>query len=404
MFLVVGGMALVLAMLGLLNHLEKKRDQAAVSPAPRGIPAATHPGPAGSGMTPAIAPADPAVAQLVQTISQALAVLRDPHNPDKKGALAALREALAHADPKVAIAAIRQFLASGGDASTGLGFKVGEGGVLDEAPTMRTFLMDQLGTIARDAGTNDAAEEARATLQANTSPDENAVAMRNLAWTDPEGSKPLLAASERAMLDNAAWRQAPTAGYLEAFDVAAYAGDASLFNELSDMAKTSSPLQRAALVAMERLSAMAPGQVVNYLNAHPDLLADSPLLRADYMGNVDLSDPAQLAQAQAYLARTDVTDAEKDKFIARLALPAGFVSNNLLTPPEIPMSLPEHRALVNQVAGQWLASGQYPALQAALQNAVSATTGTGTVSATGDALRISASGPSVQASSRSGRR
>lgn len=378
-FLLVGGVALVLAMLGLLKHLEKARVDL---PTPAGAGAVARstpprpgaPSPAASAPPAPVKPlVDPAVARLVQTISEALAVLRDPNNPNKKAALASLREALAHSEPKVAIAAIRQFLAGGENADTGLRFKVGEGGVLDEAPTMRTFLMDQLGTISRDAGTNDAAEEARATLQASNSPDESAVAMRNLAWADPEGSKTQLAASERAMLDNAAWRQSPTGGYLEAFDVAAYSGDASLFDELAGMAKTPGALQRAALVAMERLSALSPGQVVSYLNAHPDLLADRPLLRADYMGNVDLSDPAQLAQIETYLQRTDVTDAEKDKFIGRLVIPAGFSSNNLLTPSEIPVSVPEHRALVNQVAGQWLASGKFPTLQTALQNAVADT-------------------------------
>ena len=380
LFLLVGGLVLILAMLGLLKHLKNERALTASAP-----PVVVGPGPAKSASTgngavavatPAKPAVDPAVTRLVQTIADALAVLRDPNNPDKKAALAALREALAHADPKVALAAIHQFLATGNDAATGLGFKVGQGGVLDEAPTMRTFLMDQLGTISHDAGTADAAEEARATLQANTSPDESAVAMRNLAWTDPEGSKALLATSERAMLTNAAWRQSPSGGYLEAFDVAAYAGDASLLDELAPMGTDPSPVQRAALIAMERLSALSPDEVATYLNAHPGLLADRPMLRADYMGNVDLSDPDQMAQAEAYLARTDVTDAEKDKFIARLAMPAGFVSNNLLTPSDIPVSLPEHRALVNQVAGNWLSSGKYPALQTALQNAVTATTTT----------------------------
>ena len=371
--MLIGSLVLVLAMLGLLKHLHGERPVAAGKAGEAARPEAAKP----SALAPVAAkPAvDPAVARLVQTISDALAVLRDPKNPNKKAALDALRAALAQADPKVALASIRQFLATGQDAATGLRFKVGEGGVLDEAPTMRTFLMDELGTISRDAHTADAAEEARATLQANNSPDESAVAMRNLAWTDPEGSKALLASSERAMLNNAAWRQSPTGGYLEAFDVAAYAGDASLLDQLAPMGTTPSPVQRAALVAMERLSAMAPAEVVSYLNAHPDLLADRPLLRADYMGNVDLSDPAERAQAETYLARTDVTDAEKDKFIARLATPAGFASDNLLTPSTIPMSLPDHRALVNQVAGQWLASGSYPALQTALQTAV---TNTGT--------------------------
>ena len=378
-FLLVGGFALVLAMLGVLKHLERTRAPVAVSPdagtlAKTGSSAsAAVKGP--SALTkPAV---DPAVTRLVQTISDALGVLRDPKNPNKKAALDALRDALAHAEPKVALVAIRSFLASGENANTGQGFRVGEGGVLAEAPTLRTFLMDQLGTISRDAGLPaDSAEEARATLQANTSPDESALAMRNLAWADPDGSKATLAAAERAMLNNPAWRQSPSAGYLEAFDVIAYTGDATMLDDLATMAKTPSALQQAALVAMERLSALAPAQVADYLNAHPNVLADRPMLRADYMGNVDLNDPAQRADAEAYLQRTDVSDAEKDKFVARLATPAGFVSDNLLTPAQIPMSLPDHRALINQVAGQWLASGKYPAQVTALQNAVTNTAST----------------------------
>ncbi len=377
-FLVVGGLALVLGMWGFLHHVEETRSLASRPPSGAETPSGAQRGPAATitgnpSAATAKPAADPAVARLVQTISDALGVLRDPHNSNKKAALDALRESLTHAEPKIALAAIRQFLAGGENADTGQGFRVGEGGVLTEAPTLRTFLMDQLGSIGRDAGTADAAEEARATIAANVSPDETALAMRNLAWADPTGSKSTIAAAERAMLANNAWRQAPTGGYLESFDVIAYTGDVSTMDDLANLARTPSVLQQAALVALERLSAMDPADVSSYLNAHPNILSDRPLLRADYMGNVDLSDPAQRAQAEAYLQRTDVTDAEKDKFIARLVTPAGFVSNNLLTPATIAVSLPDHRALVNQVAGQWLASGQYPAQATALQSAVTNT-------------------------------
>ena len=78
-----------------------------------------------------------------------------------------------------------------------------------------------------------------------------------------------------------------------------------------------------------------------------------------------------MAQAETYLDRTDVSEAEKDKFLARLAMPAGFVSETLLTPETITqMPITEHRALVNQTATNWLASGKYPALQGALQQLI----------------------------------
>ncbi len=65
---------------------------------------------------------------------------------------------------------------------------------------------------------------------------------------------------------------------------------------------------------------------------------------------------------------------EKVKFLERLATPASFVSNNLLTPPQVQTTpLLERRATVNQVASGWLSSGQYPTLQPALQSLVSDT-------------------------------
>ena len=376
------GFLLILALLWVVQHLPAPRktvNAPAAVAAPTG--AASN---AGSQVKPApplaldpgarkAADAKEAIAQLNNVIANALAVLRDPANPNKKAALDALREALRSADPLVAIAAMRQFLASKQDAPTGLGFKVGQNGLLVDAPTLRTFLMDQLGSISSQAGTIDAAEVGRETLSEKTSPDEWAVAMRNVAWSDPDGSKSFLAAKARDLIEYTPWQQLHSGGYLEAFDVAAYSGDASLFNDLAPLAHDPSPVQQAALVAMSRLAAMSPDKVSTYLNSHPDVLADRPLIRADYMGDVDLSDAAQLAQAEAYLQRADVSLEEKSKFLGRLGLPAGFVSNNLLTPPQVPMDIFARRTLVNQTASTWLNSGQFPALQAPLQKLVTFT-------------------------------
>jgi hypothetical protein len=180
------------------------------------------------------------------------------------------------------------------------------------------------------------------------------------------------------MLNYAPWQQNPSGGYLEAFDAAAYSGDSSLTGDLAEMATSSSPAKGAALVALERLSALAPEGVSSYLNSNPGVLSDLPMLRADYMGNVDLSDPAQEAQAEAYLARDDVSDAEKEKFLGRLGTPAGFVSDTLLTPPDTTsMPLSQHQAMVNRAASAWLASGSYPTLTATLQQLVQRTAGSG---------------------------
>jgi hypothetical protein len=367
---VSGGLVLVLALLYIAERLPNRDAGRATAHKTFAAELATHAGQA----APTVVQA-PTVEELGRAIVAALAVLRDPHNPDKAGALAALRAAFAQADPKVAIAAIRQFLKTGQDGSTGLRFQVGDGGLLTEAPTLRTFLMDQLGSLSQGAQTADAAEVAKETLSSMTSADEWALAMRNLAWSDPDGSKPFLAEKVREMLNYAPWQQNPTGGYLEAFDVAAYSGDGSLAGDLASLTQTPSPLKQAALVALERLSALAPAQMADYLNANPGVLSSTPMLRADYMGNLDLSDPMQDAEAETYLNRADVTEGEKVKFLARLATPAGFVSDNLLTPANTTtMTIFQHQAMVNQAASGWLAAGSFPALTAPLQALVQQTT------------------------------
>jgi hypothetical protein len=386
-FFLIGGLLLVAVLWGVLKYLPTPKaskgptDQREVVSNPPSAPGKDKdaPAPSAAPETPAkmTAPVNPkaeAAAQIVRTIEQTLAVLRDPNNPDKKQALDVLKEALRQAEPPVAIAAIRQFLTSGQDAATGEKFKVGESGVLEEAPTMRTLLMDQLGSLSGETKSTDAAEVAREVLSAKNSPDEWAVAMRNLAWADPQGSKAELAGRARELITYTPWQQSPTGGYLEAFDAAAYSGDASLLEVLAPLASTRSPAQQAALVAMDRLSALAPAQVADYLNTHPNVLSDRPLVRADYMGKVNLADPVQKTQAETYLQRTDISYDEKSKFLARLGMPASFVSNNLLTPAQTStIPLLERREVVNRTAGSWLNSGQYPALQSALQSLINQT-------------------------------
>ena len=373
-FLLVGGLALVLAFWGILRYLsdsQKPAHHSAETWRATPIPAMTA--------TPVVSLADSkrasAIAELNETVAQALAVLRDPNNHNKKAALDALKAALRSADPKVAVAVIRQFLDGKEDAKTGMGFRVSENHELADAPTMRTFLMDQLGDISLGAGLSDAVEVAKATLASKDSADEWAVAMRNLALADPDGSRDFLSAKAKELISYAPWQQEASGGYLEAFDVAAYAGDPTVVEALAPLLpSTSGALGRAARVALQRLSAVAPEQMATYLNANPSALSDYPLLRADYMGSVNLSSPDQLTQAEAYLARTDVSDAEKDKFIGRLGLPVGFVSDNLITPDTVTtMPVMDQRALVNKVATQWLASGKYPNLQPALQSVINFT-------------------------------
>ena len=385
-FLVVGALALTFGGYWLLRRLPKAPPtlQANVptgSGLPTGAAVAVPAVPGNSaaslaGGTPRSA-LPPKAVDLLRTVEQALAVLRDPAVKDKRPALLALREALdlANRNPAgaaAAIAAIRDLLARGEDAPTGERFHVSQGGALTEAPTLRTLLMDRLGTLSRTAGTTDAQQVATETLAAKDSADEWAVALRNVAWADPDGSRVLLAEKTREMLAYEPWRIAPSGGYLEAFDAAAYSRDATLMGDFARLSADANPLRRAALVGADRLAAEAPLAVADYLNANPIVLADRPLLRADFLGKLDLADPAQRTAAEAYLDRPDVDAAEKVKFLGRLEQPAYFASESLLTnsQPGPNAAGLAHRATVNEVAGQWLTGNRFPVLQAPLTELV----------------------------------
>ena len=178
-----------------------------------------------------------------------LAKLR--RNAGSAGDLAELRRTL-FADPTAGIAAILDFLATGEDAATGQEFSVGENGTLAGAPTLRLFLLDVLGQLARSTGSLEGAVSARQILEKKESPDEWALALRNLAWAEPKARADLTAKAHE-MLEYEPWRATPTAGFLEAFDVAVYSGDASFVPQFAEMAR----------VKMDRYAAQPPSRSID---------------------------------------------------------------------------------------------------------------------------------------------
>lgn len=278
--------------------------------------------------------------------------------------LLAFRQTLLEGDPASVIPAIRAFLATGKDVSTGDGFEIGEGGALRRAPTLRLLLLDVLGQLSRKAQTADAAEVSKEILSHKKSSDEWAVAMRNVAWTDSQ-SRPYLASKFAEMLRYDSWRDDPSSGFLEAFDVAVFSGSAAVMDPLDEALRAPIPdLQRAAAVALDRLAESAPLEVMQKLNSQPQMFADYPFLRADWFAKADLRDPAQRAAFETYLARPDVTFEEKDKALKALAAPGQFVSENLITAPPAPVDDDAREAAVLAAANDW--SRRFPNLNVPL--------------------------------------
>ena len=276
--------------------------------------------------------------------------------------LDALQRFLLDSPSTLATNAILEFLESGRDASTGLEFAIRPGGSLS-SPTLRILLLDTLGRIAKRDGSGPAAQLARATLEKKDSADEWTIALRNLAWQEPQ-STVFLAGKIREMLNYLPWRSAPTSGLLEAFDLFVFTKDPTLTADLVALQDDPLPeIRRAADVALDRLAAANPLEIMGYLNAHPSLLGDRPLIRADYFAKADLTQPGQKTALEFYLGRPDTTLEEKDKLLKALATPASFVSDNLLTdsPPELDEAQREHAILA--ALHEWLINRRFPSLQ-----------------------------------------
>lgn len=279
----------------------------------------------------------------------------------------ALRRLLLSADPAQAIAAITAFLKTGEDAPSGIELAIGANGALTGAPTMRVFLMDLLGQIAQKSGSDAAAAVARTVLETKTSPEEWALSMRNVAWHEPQATA-YVGGKMREMLAEPAWNSTPSAGFLEAFDLIVFTGDPSFIPQLADLARGGlSDLQRAALMALDRMADSSPLAVMSFLNEHPNELADQPMLRADYYAKADLSQPPQRAALENFLARGDVSFDEKKKVVTALASPASFVTEGLVTPPVPAVDDNARRQAYVNVVTDWVNRRRFPDLLPALQ-------------------------------------
>ena len=282
------------------------------------------------------------------------------------GDLERFRRTMLGLPPSEVMAAILKFLASGQDALTGEAFAVTEGGSLKGAPTLRILLLDLLGQLSRRTNSPEGLAASRAILSQKTTADEWAIALRNVGWSELN-ERAYLTNKVREMIEHAPWKERPSAGFREAFDVIVFVRDPAFIPDLAEMLRgEDAELQSTAAVTLDRLSESAPLEAMTFLNQNPGELGDKPFLRADYFSKADLSQPAQRAAVETYLARPDVTIPEKTKFLGVLASPGSFASDTLLTQPPPDEFPPERIAGLRQTLGDWVQSGRFPELTASL--------------------------------------
>ena len=264
------------------------------------------------------------------TLKAAKELVRSGSDVDRKSALESLNAELQKLGLPEQADAIRRLLDAHLDAPTALGFKIAAKGWLDEAPTLRTYLLDRLGA----ADPLSAAIYGRQILQVSDSPDEWAVALRNIANTDSSaGTRALLTEKTRSLLANTHWQINPSVGYLEAFDTAVYLNDPGFVPLLSDLVsrKDNQAIAHAAFLSLDRLVIQQPVQVLTALEQNPGWMTGREDTRANYFARADVSDPEQKRLVENYLLDPSRTSREIDTFAGIFPNANFMISQNLLS-------------------------------------------------------------------------
>ncbi len=279
---------------------------------------------------------------------------------DARTALAVMAQALHTASPAAAVAALRALLDRGSDAPTGLAFRVGPGGDLAGAPTLRVWLLDQLSHI----NPADAASYAERIYARHDSADEWAIALRN-DWREAASTGRIAPVRARALelLDDPVWAKQPSVGFLEALDLSVATMAWEAVPRLEQWLDPAQPkaLRAGAWVALDRLTMEMPADFLPALAQNRDWLASQPLLRAGLMARADLSAVRERQAVEAYLQRADITALEGKRFFELLPNVSATVSYNLVTTVRIPtlqQAARLDRAALDQV-DVWQAQPQF---------------------------------------------
>ncbi len=289
---------------------------------------------------------------------------------NSKSALDALAVRLRSMPRDAATAAIRGFLDGRNNVGTRLPFAVGDGGNLVTAPTLRVWLLDQLGQVNPTA----AADYAQGILGARESAEEWAVALRDFARvrTGPADGAFLLA-KMRELLSEPRWQVEASVGWLEAFDVAVHLRDTALAPELSRLLtrteKQDKPAAFAAYLTLDRLVLAEPTAMLGRLQAEPELMQGREQTRANYFARADVRDPQQRALVEAYLADSRHSPEELAKFAGLYPNANRMISKNLLTPTETPTreSLAAHDREALAVVTAWVEDARFESIRPALE-------------------------------------
>lgn len=355
--------AVLVGLLGITLWLRPGRREPAATPAPGG-PTNVAPAPPDTSR-PVTDLTDGATAKFHEIAGRVKAA---PDAATTRQQLAELRARIASMPTNAAVADLRRFLDSRADAPTRLGFKVARSGGLDEAPTLRTFLLDEMARLDPAA----AAEYAKVILASKDSPDEWAVALRNLARGDVSAeSRALLEQKAGELLRHEPWQREPSVGYLEAFDTAVFVGGTNLMPALSDLIrrKDHQAVAHASFLTLDRLVINDAAPTLAALQAAPDWMEGREQTRANYFARGDVRDPRQREILENYFSNPKLSAVELEAFAGTFPNANFMISANLLTENRTPdhATLTARDAESLRVVRQWLADPRFAKQRPALE-------------------------------------
>jgi hypothetical protein len=267
-----------------------------------------------------------------------------------------------------AVPAITDFLQTNTDASTLLEFRIGPAGHLQEAPSLRVWLLDCLGEIDRNA----AADFAKVILSNPISPDEWAVSLRDYALVRTSSDEiAYVRAKARELIWNPQWQQKPSTGFLEAFDTIVHTRSTALTPDLAHLVKNreNRAVAHAAYLTLDRLVLKEPQEVLAQLAHNSEIMTGREQSRANYFARADVRDPIQRGLLETYLLDPRRTPEELQTFTGIYPNANLMISANLLTRTETPVhqeiAAQDRQALAT--VQEWMADPRFTKIQSHLQ-------------------------------------
>jgi len=281
---------------------------------------------------------DPALKVELQALKSRLA-----QKPNRETVLRLLREFAQKAfasNPDAAAAALLEFLRSGEDLSTSLGFVVGEAG-LDEWPTLRAYLLDLLGKIDPEMASRYALETV---IPAKASTVEYAVSLQIL-WNygGAEKATPELTQAWVGLLEKADWSARPDAAWLESLDFASRIPESTpqflkASTEWLSRPKEASGKAEAAEMVLERMMIRHPGETLRALLENTQWMNEGrgPSVRASLFARADVADTGQALSLKTYLQHLQPNGEEAEFFYQAFPCHNYGVAPGLSGQPDIP--------------------------------------------------------------------